>query len=86
MSRISGDLVTCSRCGQTIFLKKLGYSPSGGYRPHDDIEKLPDDWLNIVELGGHLCPSCSLMFKRMIEKFMDGVDIPPAWKLSPEVR
>lgn len=82
MSRVSGYLVTCSRCGATIFLKKLETrTTDGGYTRYDVMEELPDDWLPIYELGGHLCPECSKEFKKLIHNFMGGCNIVPRWDL-----
>ena len=84
MSRVSGDLVTCSRCGETIFLAKLGSRDlDGGFSRYDVFEELPDDWLFITQLEGHLCPNCSNTFKQIIADFMHGVSIAPAWRLVP---
>lgn len=65
-------LVTCPRCNAQYVREPFGafenierYTRDGSaFRP------VPNDWLYVRELGGHLCPNCSGEFKYTIAGFM----------------
>lgn len=54
MSEVNGKMLTCDRCGDTVFLKEGEYL----------YEKAPEGWAYHNEpalvgaWGGHLCPYC----------------------------
>lgn len=75
MSVTLGRLVTCDRCGVTVFLKHLrSESRDGGFSPSvDKYEDLPRNWLNISYFGT-LCPSCSIALKDIVAYYMGGED------------
>lgn len=75
MSSKLGRLVTCDRCGETVFLKYLrSESRDGGFSPSANIyEDLPRNWLDISYFG-NLCPSCASILKNMVAEYMGGDD------------
>ena len=85
MSVVYGKLVTCSRCGATIFLKYLRKGDTdGGYTKYDIYEELPEDWLNGTEFGD-LCPECTLEFKTWVNQFFNG-KVCYKWKLKDAIK
>ena len=65
-----GKLITCDRCGESIFLKELNMT--------FEYEKQPDDWKtvgfgnwNIVPnaFTYSLCPRCSELFEKYRDMF-----------------
>lgn len=80
MPEYVGKMVICSRCGKEIFLKHLGTEDDWGHK-RDKYEDIPEDWLNVIQLGGHLCEDCSFMFKKWVTEFMYG-QIAPAWDVN----
>ena len=68
-----GLLVTCDRCGESIFLEyKDTAAFDGGYTKVDKFEKRPDRWTN--HEGKTLCPSCTNAYEEMMEDFYDDHD------------
>ena len=67
MSKVKGELLTCDRCGETIFLKYLekGYA-DGGYTTWDKYENA-EGWG--YEVHYNLCPKCMEEYKEMINDF-----------------
>lgn len=68
MSRVTGQLVTCDRCGEQTFLKHIGYNETNGSHTRKDVfEALPNGW------GGHkdktLCPDCFEEWNRLQAEF-----------------
>lgn len=65
-------LVTCPRCGKEYVREAFGiFENIERYTKNSsDFKPVPDSWLYIEELGGHLCPGCSLAFKERIAQFM----------------
>lgn len=60
MSKINGQLVTCDRCGKTIFRKEKEVGL---------FEKFPEDWTKQYNIGA-LCPDCSLEWELLEQEFM----------------
>lgn len=81
MAKEIGMLVTCDRCGQTIFLKHIGTEDlDGGYTKYNKFESLPDTWLYETPIG-HLCESCAYVFRKWITEFKDG-HVAPSWHVD----
>lgn len=79
MSEQKGMLLTCDRCGETTFLQYLGQDVlDGGFTRIGKYEDRPPEWLYMSETG-HLCPSCSVIFKKFVTEFMSG-RVAPIWK------
>jgi ribosomal protein S27AE len=71
MSTQTGKLVTCDRCGATVFLKRTGEGEAdGGYTKWDKFDKLPEGWG--YEKHKDLCPACNAVFEAFINAFMAG--------------
>lgn len=71
MSREKGQLVTCDRCGQTVFLKSIGEGETdGGYTRWNKFESFPTGWSVKSDLGD-LCPDCSREWNRIETDFMN---------------
>lgn len=67
MSKVKGELLTCDRCGETIFLKYLGKGDAdGGYTTWDKYENA-EGWG--YEVRYNLCPKCMEEYKEMINDF-----------------
>lgn len=67
MSKVKGELLTCDRCGETIFLKYLGKgNADGGYTTWDKYEDA-EEWG--YEVHSNLCPKCMKEYKEMINDF-----------------
>lgn len=56
MSRTRGDLLTCDRCGNTVFVICGDEGPRGW------------NWAGDI---GHLCPKCSKEYKNIIKDFKE---------------
>lgn len=70
MSEQIGKLLSCDRCGETIFLKWEGMSEfDGGYSKIQHFEKTPEGWGSVRDLG-MLCPECRTEYENLVEKFM----------------
>lgn len=83
MSEILGKLITCNRCENTHFQRRTGSKDlDGGWTHLDTYEKLPEDWLYESEFG-HLCPSCSRMFKILMTDFF-GDKCVSKWRVETE--
>lgn len=67
-----GILVMCPRCEKTFFRERYGEFENieRCSAMDSDFKPIPDDWLNVPEIGGHLCPECAYEFKKKIYDFM----------------
>lgn len=80
MSKQRGQLLTCDRCGKTIFLKELEAKEKdtdGGYTRWNEYkhEKPPEEWTHKY-FGDYshkydLCPECAERFKREYNIFFE---------------
>lgn len=77
MSKVKGLLVTCHRCGATVFLKykKTDYF-DGGFTKSDDFEEKPEGWTckyPAEDGNGYvdLCPKCTEVFMKLLYDFYD---------------
>ena len=69
MSSINGRMLTCDRCGKSIFLKCTGEGVAdGGYTRWNTFENPPEDW-NCVKDVGSVCPECWEDFQIMMERY-----------------
>ena len=74
MAEAKGKLVSCDRCGDTVFLKCTGEGETdGGYTRWNTFETFPDGWAYHHEVGS-LCPSCNAEYKRLIVDFKKKVN------------
>lgn len=65
-------LVTCPRCEKEYVREAFGSFEDieRRFKNSSDFKPVPDEWLYVEELGGHLCPDCSIFFKERIAQFM----------------
>lgn len=68
-----GILDECVRCGQTIFLEKVGTTDCG-FTAHDEFEPMPSNWYFSGELIGNLCPRCAPIFRDIMVNFIGDVE------------
>ena len=77
MSKQKGLLVTCHRCGESVFLKYKGTGYfDGGYTKTDDFEEKPEGWTcKLPDEAGNgyadLCPKCTEVFMKLLYDFYD---------------
>lgn len=84
MARTEGILVTCDRCGETVFLKKTGVNDlDGGYTRYNTYQSLPQNWMYEIAFG-HLCPKCAREFQTFCANFFTK-ELPPEWKSAIEI-
>lgn len=70
MSKVNGQLVTCDRCGKTIFRECIGEGETdGGFTRWNKFTDLPKDWTKPYNIGD-LCPDCSLEWELLEQEFM----------------
>lgn len=78
MSEQRGKLVTCDRCGESIFVKELKAEEKdrdGGFTRWNEYtyEELPSGWDTVCFgynfKGGMLCPKCVAIFELAREEF-----------------
>lgn len=70
MSERKGLLMTCDRCGYSLFRALVGKKEmDGGFSRYDMFEPEPDGW-GFTTGTGTLCPACNAEYKDMIAKFM----------------
>ena len=75
MSDRIGKMITCDRCGETIFLRWEGMSEfDGGYSKIQHFEKTPEGWGSVVGLG-QLCPECHEEYDKLIKDFMEAANV-----------
>lgn len=84
--QVQGIMVFCPRCDEAYFRQQFGAfeKPERYSSDSSDFKPLPDDWLWVEELGGHLCPACANEFRELIDRFMgdDRDCIAPKWRLK----
>ena len=69
MSEVNGKLVSCDRCGDTVFLKCIGEKElDGGYTRYNTFEAMPTGWEYHVEVG-RLCPTCNEEWNNLVATF-----------------
>lgn len=84
MPAVKGQLVTCTRCSNHVFLKYLGKNETdGGYTVWDKFEDLPKGWLYETEFG-YLCPECAEEFKRLVTNFLGPEHTINKWRTTLE--
>lgn len=75
MSEAKGKLLTCDRCGETVFLSAVSESLlDGGFTKNTKFEDAPGGWDYHREPGAygcHLCPTCNKSFKSIMKAFME---------------
>ena len=72
MAEANGKLVSCDRCGDTVFLKCTGEGElDGGFTRWNKFETFPDGWEYHCEVG-RLCPKCNAKYKLLCKDFMTG--------------
>ncbi len=78
MAQKLGKLLTCDRCGTTVFLEKKDDKRdfSDGYVSDlSEFEEAPDDWTRLRREHEKddvlLCPDCSRLFDKICNDFMD---------------
>lgn len=70
MSSVNGQLVTCDRCGEQVFLKSVGEGiADGGYTRWNKFEPMPEGWGNEYKIGT-LCPTCNREWKKLKDDFL----------------
>ena len=70
MSKVCGRLVTCDRCGESIFRKCTEEKElDGGFTRWNTFEPLPNGWG--MHNGKDLCPECFAMWKTIENEFMN---------------
>lgn len=62
MARMSGVLLVCDRCGNSIFLERNFYG---------EAREQPDGWEHQGGLLGHLCPACNEEYLAMVKAFKE---------------
>lgn len=72
-----GRLITCDRCGNTIFLKVIDSHAEWDETPRTIYEPMPDTWLYETPIG-YLCDRCAEDFRYWITEFMNG-KVAPVW-------
>lgn len=71
MSEVCGKLVTCDRCGETVFLKVTGEKVAdGGFTRWNTFEAFPEGWEWHHE-PGRLCPKCNEEYKKLLKDFLE---------------
>ena len=81
-NRCEGKLITCDRCGRSIFLKYLGEEilTKGMTVRYDRFESMPDTWLYERPIG-YLCDNCACLFRKWVTEFTDG-HVAPIWHVD----
>lgn len=73
MAEVNGKLVSCDRCGDTVFLKCIGEGETdGGFTRWNKFEPLHDGWTYCNGVG-RLCPKCTEQFNKMLKNFIQEV-------------
>lgn len=74
MAERKGKLVTCDRCGETVFLECTGEGElDGGFTRWNKFEDMPNGWEKHFPMG-MLCPKCNGEYKHLINSFMGTVE------------
>lgn len=73
--KTNGRLVTCDRCGKTVFLKCTGEGEcDGGFTRWNTFESLPEGWKFNVKVGDNwadLCPHCFEAYAAVMDRYMN---------------
>lgn len=71
MSKHIGKNLTCDRCGDTVFLKRVEEDTvlDGGFTRIENFETAPEGWKNSFELDMDLCPRCSDIWEGFKARF-----------------
>lgn len=77
MSEANGKLLTCDRCGETVFLRLTGRTElDGGWTNYDNFESAPDGW-ELAHLPNtkycRLCPRCFKEYTELLTEFYRNV-------------
>lgn len=87
MARTEGLLITCDRCGETVFLKKTGVNDLDGWTnrstQYSTYQSLPQNWMYETAFG-HLCPKCAREFQTFCANFFTK-ELPSNWKSAIEI-
>lgn len=68
MAKVNGRLITCDRCGKTIFVKAVSdREMDGGFTRWTEFEKA-EGWTHESFIGD-LCPECSQEYDCLKEEF-----------------
>ena len=68
MSRTEGKLLTCDRCGEQLFLKKVEENYlDGGIISAPMYEPKADGWK--CRNGKDLCPACETYYNEVMDQF-----------------
>lgn len=74
MSEQIGKIITCDRCGKTVFLKHTGTTLDAGWSRIDNFEKRPEGWgYHADKELGLLCPECESAYQKVIRKFKQDI-------------
>lgn len=75
MSEQIGKMITCDRCGKTVFLKCTGpIYLDGGFSKVVNFEKSPKGWEHHADKElGLLCPECEIDYQKMVSKFKQDI-------------
>lgn len=66
--RVNGQLKTCDRCGESVFLKTIGDGDlDGGYTRWNKFE--PSEGWSVEHGIGDLCPTCTTELETIKEEF-----------------
>ena len=73
MAQDKGVLVTCNRCGASVFLKYEGTRPREWQTPEDVYEAPPPGWFayRILNEKRDLCPVCSEKWEKVAGAFLN---------------
>ena len=84
MAEEKGKLLTCDRCGRSIFLKYIGkgevYDSRHSNDYWDKFEPMPDTWLYETAIG-YLCDDCAYLFRQWVTEFTYG-RVAPIWHVD----
>ena len=71
MAEKVGKMITCDRCGNSVFLECIGEGETdGGYTRWNNFEAAPESWAYHLDVG-RLCPKCNAEYENMIKQFMN---------------
>lgn len=63
MSVKCGKIITCDRCGKSVFLNQTPFTTDGGYEP------VPEDWKHGFDVDD-LCPDCYGEYLKLKKSFL----------------
>ena len=71
MAEKVGKMITCDRCGNSVFLECIGEGETdGGYTRWNNFEAAPKGWAYHLDTGT-LCPKCNSFYTDIIKSFMN---------------